>query len=210
MAALSAERYLTETGLATEFTVWEVWRVCGDGVEGGGCGVEGVSVELCLTDTGLARCGVCLTLCARACVLERVDAHAPMLALTRFLTSPPTPCPDSPLAVRRGPRVVVASDAASPSGSDDAFDVVVDKHRGQFALRKLYHASDRPIVVLYTSSSCGPCKTLKAILNKVIDEYPGRVHYVEMNIEDDPEIAEAAGVAGTPTMQLFKVRGSCQ
>eukprot|EP00955_Chlamydomonas_euryale_P112987 366182-Chlamydomonas_euryale.AAC.8 len=42
-------------------------------------------------------------------------------------------------------------------------------------------------------------------MNKVVDEFPGRVHYVLIDIEKDPEIAEAAGVNGTPTLQLFKV-----
>lgn len=30
------------------------------------------------------------------------------------------------------------------------------------------------------------------------------MHFVEIDIEADPEIAEAAGVNGTPTVQLFK------
>lgn len=51
-------------------------------------------------------------------------------------------------------------------------------------------------------------RSLKPIMNKVVDEYPGRVHYVLVDIEKDPEIAEAAGVNGTPTMQMFKV-GAC-
>ncbi len=31
-----------------------------------------------------------------------------------------------------------------------------------------------------------------------------QVHFVEINIEQDPEIAQAAGVNGTPTVQIFK------
>ena len=31
----------------------------------------------------------------------------------------------------------------------------------------------------------------------------GQVHYVEIDIEEDPEIAEAAGVMGTPTVHFF-------
>ena len=31
-----------------------------------------------------------------------------------------------------------------------------------------------------------------------------QVHYVEIDIEADQEIAEAAGVTGTPTFQMFK------
>lgn len=37
----------------------------------------------------------------------------------------------------------------------------------QYALRKLYHESPRLVCVLYTSPTCGPCRTLKPILNKV-------------------------------------------
>lgn len=40
---------------------------------------------------------------------------------------------------------------------------------------------------------------------QVIDEYKGKVHYVEIDIVEDPEIAEAAGVNGTPTVSLGSV-----
>ncbi|KAG2432738.1 hypothetical protein HYH02_012872 [Chlamydomonas schloesseri] len=94
--------------------------------------------------------------------------------------------------------------ATSSVDTPETFDVKADKHKGQYALRKLYHESDRLICVLYTSPTCGPCRTLKPIFNGVVDEYTGKVHYVEIDIEQDPEIAEAAGVMGTPTVQMFK------
>ncbi|KAM0947788.1 putative thioredoxin-disulfide reductase [Dioscorea sansibarensis] len=84
------------------------------------------------------------------------------------------------------------------------FDISLTKHKGQYALRKLYHESPRLICVLYTSPSCGPCRTLKPILSKVIDEFDQNVHFVEIDIEEDPEVAEAAGVMGTPCVQFFK------
>jgi thioredoxin reductase (NADPH) len=87
---------------------------------------------------------------------------------------------------------------------EKGFNVHADKHKGQIALRKLYHESDRLMVVLYTSPSCGPCRTLKPILNKVVDEYTGKIHFIEIDIEADPEIAQAGGVNGTPTVQFFK------
>lgn len=98
-----------------------------------------------------------------------------------------------------------AKPAAGPqSDTAETFDINQDKHRGQYALRRLYHESDRPIAVLYTSPTCGPCRSLKPIFNSVVQEYTGKIHYVEIDIEQDPEIAEAAGVNGTPTMQLFR------
>jgi thioredoxin reductase (NADPH) len=84
------------------------------------------------------------------------------------------------------------------------FDPTATRHMGSFALRKLYHESDRPILVLYSSPQCGPCHTLKPMLSKVIDEYDGKVHYVNIDIEQDPDIAESAGIVGTPTVQIFK------
>jgi thioredoxin reductase (NADPH) len=45
---------------------------------------------------------------------------------------------------------------------------------------------------------------LQPIFNAVVDNYADQVHFVEIDIEADPDIAEAAGVSGTPTVQLFK------
>jgi thioredoxin reductase (NADPH) len=84
------------------------------------------------------------------------------------------------------------------------FDLNRVHHEGGYALRKLYHESDRLIVVKYASPTCGPCHTLKPILGKVIDEFGNQVHYVEIDITEDPEIAESAGIVGTPTVQFFK------
>jgi thioredoxin reductase (NADPH) len=84
------------------------------------------------------------------------------------------------------------------------FDVNATRHNGGLALRKLFHESDRLLVVKYVSPGCGPCHTLKPILNKVIDEFDGKVHFIEIDIDADRDIAENAGVTGTPTVQFFK------
>ena len=84
------------------------------------------------------------------------------------------------------------------------FDPDTTRHIGGYALRKLYHESDRLIVVKYASPTCGPCHTLKPILSKVVDEFEGKIHYIEIDIADDPDIAENAGITGTPTVQFFK------
>ncbi|MGF1489964.1 MAG: thioredoxin-disulfide reductase [Prochloraceae cyanobacterium] len=86
----------------------------------------------------------------------------------------------------------------------ETFDINQTRHVGGYALRKLFHDSDRLLMVKYVSPSCGPCRSLKPILSKVIDEYDGKIHFVEIDIEDDPEIAKQAGVVGTPTIQFFK------
>jgi thioredoxin reductase (NADPH) len=44
---------------------------------------------------------------------------------------------------------------------------------------------------------------LKPQLKRVLNELEGRALGVEIDIEADPEIAQQAGVTGTPTVQLF-------
>ena len=88
--------------------------------------------------------------------------------------------------------------------TEATFDLAATRHIGGYALRKLFHDSDRLIMVKYSSPTCGPCHTLKPILSKVVDEFEGKMHYVEIDIEQDPNIAENAGIIGTPTIQFFK------
>ncbi|MFM7382527.1 MAG: thioredoxin-disulfide reductase [Microcystaceae cyanobacterium] len=94
--------------------------------------------------------------------------------------------------------------STTPSDTETTFDLSHTRHLGGYALRKLFHEGDRPLVVKYVSPTCGPCRTLKPILDKVIDEYEGKIHFVEIDIVDDPEIAQMGGVTGTPTVQVFK------
>ncbi|KAJ4969702.1 hypothetical protein NE237_002801 [Protea cynaroides] len=56
----------------------------------------------------------------------------------------------------------------------------------------------------HKAPTCGPCRTLKPILNKVIGEFDQNVYFVEIDIEEDPEIAEAAGIMGTPMCAIFQ------
>ncbi|MDY7021010.1 MAG: thioredoxin-disulfide reductase [Cyanobacteriota bacterium] len=88
--------------------------------------------------------------------------------------------------------------------TEETFDPDATRHIGGYALRKLYHDSDRLIMVKYVSPTCGPCHRLKPILDKVVSEFEGKIHLVEIDIEQDPEIAQNAGVNGTPTIQFFK------
>ena len=76
--------------------------------------------------------------------------------------------------------------------------------KGSYALRKLYHETEKPLFVIYTSSSCGPCHILKPQLYRVLNESKGKAIGVEIDIEYDIDIAKQAEVSGTPTVHLFK------
>lgn len=93
---------------------------------------------------------------------------------------------------------------AAKTAEPTEFDPATLKHYGSYALRKLFHDSDRLLMVKYVSPTCGPCHTLKPILNRVVDEFPEQMYLIEIDITEDSAIAEQAGVTSTPTIQLFK------
>jgi len=86
---------------------------------------------------------------------------------------------------------------------EDNYDPSALWQKGGYALRKLYHDCDKPLLVVYSSPSCGPCHVLKPQLKRVLADFAGAAQGVEIDIETDQAIAEQAGVTGTPTVQLF-------
>ena len=88
--------------------------------------------------------------------------------------------------------------------NEENFDPEKTWQKGSYALRKLYHDSQKPLFVIYTSSSCGPCHILKPQIHRVLNESNGKAIGVEIDIENEQDIAEQAEVSGTPTVHLFK------
>ncbi|MGC6483996.1 MAG: thioredoxin-disulfide reductase [Synechococcus sp.] len=97
--------------------------------------------------------------------------------------------------------------AQTPQVSEAVTATTYDPHalwqKGSYALRKLYHDSDKPLLVVYSSPSCGPCHVLKPQLKRLLSELEGQAQGIEIDIEAEQAIAEQAGVNGTPTVQLF-------
>ena len=87
--------------------------------------------------------------------------------------------------------------------TEATYDAGAEWQKGSYALRKLYHDSNKPLLVIYSSPSCGPCHVLKPQLKRVLSELNGQAQGIEIDIEADQDIAEQAGVNGTPTVQLF-------
>ncbi len=90
------------------------------------------------------------------------------------------------------------------TSNEENFDKNIVWQKGSYALRKLYHETEKPILVVYTSPNCGPCHVLKPQLKRVLNELEGQAYGIEINIENEEEIAKQANVMGTPTIQLFK------
>ena len=101
-------------------------------------------------------------------------------------------------------KTLTSSSFNEEDANADTFDMNSGWQKGSYALRKLYHESNKPILVIFSSPSCGPCHVLKPQLKRVISEFDGAVQGIEIDIDKDQEVAKQAGINGTPTVQLFK------
>ncbi len=64
--------------------------------------------------------------------------------------------------------------------------------------------SDVPVLVDFTATWCGPCKALAPIVDKIADDYQGKVRVGKLDIDDAPEMARKYGIRSVPTVLVFK------
>eukprot|EP00045_Choanoeca_perplexa_P003990 m.34788 g.34788 ORF g.34788 m.34788 type:complete len:141 (-) comp12341_c0_seq1:1535-1957(-) len=58
--------------------------------------------------------------------------------------------------------------------------------------------SDKPVIVDFTATWCGPCKMLFPVLEKVVDSYGGDVLLAKIDIDENQELASAFQVSSVP------------
>ena len=64
--------------------------------------------------------------------------------------------------------------------------------------------SDVPVLVDFTATWCGPCKALAPIVEKIADEFPGKIKVGKLDIDDSPNVTAKYGVRSVPTVIVFK------
>jgi thioredoxin 1 len=64
--------------------------------------------------------------------------------------------------------------------------------------------SDVPVLVDFTATWCGPCKALAPIVEKIADEFQGKIKVGKLDIDDAPGIASKYSVRSVPTVIVFR------
>jgi len=64
--------------------------------------------------------------------------------------------------------------------------------------------SEKPVLVDFFATWCGPCQMLSPTLKQVKDQLGDRVSIIKIDVDKNPEIAESYRVRGVPTMMLFQ------
>ena len=64
--------------------------------------------------------------------------------------------------------------------------------------------SDKPVLVDFFATWCGPCQALSPVLKEVKDSLGDRVSIIKIDVDKNQEIASTYQVRGVPTMILFQ------
>lgn len=59
---------------------------------------------------------------------------------------------------------------------------------------------DKPAVVDFYATWCGPCKQIAPILNELAAKYEGKVNFYKIDVDQAPEVATAYGISSIPAL----------
>lgn len=68
------------------------------------------------------------------------------------------------------------------------------------------YLGDKPAIIDFYATWCGPCKALSPILEKVAEKYEGKIYVYKIDVDKESELSQVFNIRSVPTL-LFVPQG---
>lgn len=65
-------------------------------------------------------------------------------------------------------------------------------------------AQEKPVVLDFWATWCGPCKKIAPLIEELAAEYEGKAIIGKVNVEDEDDLATQFGIRNIPTVLFIK------
>lgn len=62
------------------------------------------------------------------------------------------------------------------------------------------YEGDKPCIVDFYATWCGPCKALAPVLEELAKEYDGKIYIYKVDVDKEEELAATFGIRSIPTL----------